>query len=123
MLLFGQLAITSWSHGTVHQMAVSLHTSHGPNFRDTSAIPATGDFQGRLVLGYQTADSEILDLGISCNLYHLHVWPLTCLTLHIRLDNPLATGFSLRDGSVHIVCPTVPPGNNYIVVCELAPFL
>jgi hypothetical protein len=73
-----------------------------------------------LVLGYQTADSENLDLGMSCNLYHLCVWPLT---LPIHLDNPLAAGFSLRDGPVHVICPTVSPGNNYIVVCELAPFL
>ncbi|KAI9443495.1 hypothetical protein H4582DRAFT_1925177 [Lactarius indigo] len=60
---------------------------------DTSAIPLTGDSQGMLVLGRQTADSENLDS-----------------------DNPLAVGFSLRDGSVHITCPTVPPGKNYIVV-------
>jgi hypothetical protein len=92
----------------------SVCTSHEPNFRDTSAIPATGNFRGRLVLGYQTADSENLDLGMSCNLYHLHVWPrLDSLTFHIRLDNPLATGFSLRDSSAHIVYPTVPPGNNH----------
>ncbi|KAN0127583.1 hypothetical protein V8E53_014561 [Lactarius tabidus] len=72
MLLFGHPAMTSWSH---------------------DAIPATGNFHGRPVLGYQTADSENLDL-----------------------DNPLATGFSLRDSFAHIVCPTVSPGNNYIVV-------
>ncbi|KAI9465050.1 hypothetical protein BJY52DRAFT_1184090 [Lactarius psammicola] len=74
-------------------MVVGLYTSHGLDFRDTSAIPATGDFQGMLVIGRPTADSENLDL-----------------------QNPLAVGFSLRDGSARIICPTVPSGQNYVVV-------
>src|SRR6266702_7211362 len=66
-ILLGHLAMTSWSRGTVYSMVVGLHTSHGLDFRDTSAIPTTGDFQGMLVLGRQTADSENLDLRMFCN--------------------------------------------------------
>ncbi|KAH9045020.1 hypothetical protein EDB84DRAFT_1558877 [Lactarius hengduanensis] len=50
-------------------------------------------FHRLLILGRQTADSENLDL-----------------------DKLLKVGFSLRDGSVHITCPTFTPGKNYIVV-------
>ncbi|KAH8989064.1 hypothetical protein EDB92DRAFT_896098 [Lactarius akahatsu] len=46
-----------------------------------------------LILGRQTFDSENLDL-----------------------DNLLEVEFSLRDGSLHITCPTFTPGKNYIVV-------
>jgi len=60
---------------------------------DTSAIPPTGTFTGMLLLGHPSAGSENLDL-----------------------QNPLASGFSLRDGSVRVTCPTVSPGNDYIVV-------
>ncbi|KAF8469398.1 hypothetical protein DFH94DRAFT_602351, partial [Russula ochroleuca] len=60
---------------------------------DDLHIPSTGNFTGMLILGHQSAGSENLDL-----------------------QNPLATGFSLRDGSVRVTCPTVSPGNNYIVV-------
>jgi len=60
---------------------------------DTSAIPSTGNFTGMLVLGHQSAGSENLDI-----------------------ERPLESGFSLRDGSVHVTCPTVSPGNTYIVV-------
>ncbi|KAN0118572.1 hypothetical protein V8E52_004995 [Russula decolorans] len=62
---------------------------------DTSLVPSNGTFPGMLVLGNQTItpDSENLDF------YH-----------------PLATNFSLLDGSVNVTCPNVSPGNNYIVV-------
>ncbi|KAI9449834.1 hypothetical protein F5148DRAFT_624021 [Russula earlei] len=60
---------------------------------DTSIIPPNGNFTGTLFLGFQTAGSENLDVA-----------------------HPLADGFSLRDGSVHVTCPTVSAGNNYIVV-------
>ncbi|KAH9011656.1 hypothetical protein EDB85DRAFT_2159733 [Lactarius pseudohatsudake] len=60
--IFGHLAMTSWSHGTEHRMVVGSHTSHGPDFWDAPAISPTGDFQGMLILGRQTADSENLDL-------------------------------------------------------------
>ncbi|KAH9977584.1 hypothetical protein BJV74DRAFT_901563 [Russula compacta] len=60
---------------------------------DTSTVPPTGDYNGTLLLGYQTDNSENLDL-----------------------EHPLAVGFSLRDGSVRVTCPVVSPANNYIVV-------
>lgn len=72
-----------------------------------------------LVLGRQTPGSENLDLG------KLHVIPV--LPWHVLYlipppsspkDQPLATDFYLGDGSVYVICPTVPPGSNYIVVCE-----
>lgn len=42
-------------------------------------------------------------------------------SLSIRKAQPLASGFSLRDGSVYVTCPTVTPGNNYIVVRKYVP--
>ncbi|KAI0269929.1 hypothetical protein BC834DRAFT_931847 [Gloeopeniophorella convolvens] len=60
---------------------------------DASTVPAEGNFTGQLVLGFQTEDSENLDLA-----------------------HPLAEGFSLRDGAVHVTCPDVPTRDNYIVV-------
>ncbi|KAH9038214.1 hypothetical protein EDB85DRAFT_2287613 [Lactarius pseudohatsudake] len=61
--IFGHLAMTSWSYGTEYRMVVGSHTSHGPDFWDAPAISPTGDFQGMLILGRQTADSENLDLN------------------------------------------------------------
>ncbi|KAH9955135.1 hypothetical protein BC827DRAFT_1238381 [Russula dissimulans] len=60
---------------------------------DPSMVPATGNYTGTLLLGNPNANGENLDL-----------------------NNPLADGFSLRDGSVRVICPKVPPGNTYIVV-------
>ncbi|KAF8488662.1 hypothetical protein F5888DRAFT_1809525 [Russula emetica] len=51
---------------------------------DTSVVPPNGTFPGLLLLGLQTPDSE-----------------------NLNLDQPLATNFSLQDGSVNVTCPTV----------------
>jgi hypothetical protein len=45
----------------------------------------------------------------------LHPPCIQCYPLP-SIENPLASGFSLRDGSVRVTCPTVSPGNDYIVV-------
>ncbi|KAI0044103.1 hypothetical protein FA95DRAFT_1562597 [Auriscalpium vulgare] len=61
---------------------------------DTSEIPpASSNSSGMLLLGFQTSDSENLDL-----------------------DHPLADGFKLVDGSVSFNVPDVAPKTNYIVV-------
>lgn len=46
-------------------------------------------------------------------LYHVSDLPF------LSEGHPLASGFSLRDGSVKVTCPTVSPGDTYIIVCEL----
>jgi hypothetical protein len=46
-------------------MVVGLDMFQGPEFRDTSVIPAIGDFQGMLPLACQTSDSENRDLSMS----------------------------------------------------------
>jgi hypothetical protein len=68
-----------------------------------------------LVLGRQTPGSENLNLGMLQSHPFLLVMYLNFFSPH--KDQPLATDFSLRDGSVNVTCPTVSSGNNYIVVC------
>src|SRR6266550_3715915 len=34
------------------------------------------------------------------------------------IDNPLAQGFNITQGSVNVVVPNVPPRTDYLVVCE-----
>ena len=70
-----------------------------------------------LVLGHQSDGSENLNIRklhsrIPLILCHIFDVPLP------SIEQPLASGFSLRDGSVRVTCPTVSPGNNYIVVCK-----
>ncbi|KAF8630011.1 hypothetical protein AX15_003160 [Amanita polypyramis BW_CC] len=36
--------------------------------------------------------------------------------LNLMLDNPLASGFKITQGSINVVVPNVPPRNDYIVV-------
>ncbi len=83
--------------------------------RDPSVVPPNGSFPGMLVLGRQTPGSENLNLG------KLQSFPFLLRIFFISpKDQPLAAGFSLRDGLVRVTCPTVSPGNNYIVVCKCA---
>ncbi|EIM81626.1 uncharacterized protein STEHIDRAFT_22683, partial [Stereum hirsutum FP-91666 SS1] len=61
---------------------------------NTSVIPPEAqNSTGTLVLGFQTSDSE-----------------------NLQLDDPLAKGFLLTDGSVQITVPDVTEKSNYIVV-------
>ena len=67
-----------------------------------------------VLLGFLTPGSENLDTGMPpSRLLHPHVSDIP-----FPKEQPLAQGFSLRDGSVSVTCPPFPPGNNYIVVCE-----
>ncbi|KAI0322415.1 hypothetical protein OF83DRAFT_1049444 [Amylostereum chailletii] len=71
----------------------SNHTASLPICRDTSNIPEPKNFTGKLVLGFDSTDSENLDV-----------------------DHPLATGFLLTDGQAQITVPDVAPKTDYIVV-------
>jgi hypothetical protein len=44
--------------------------------------------------------------------------PTPSPTLMIHQDHPLASGFDVRQGSVDVTVPDVPPESDYIIVCE-----
>jgi hypothetical protein len=94
---------------------------HVPNthiHRDTSNPPAQiTNPQGTLVLGHLNSDGsggENLDLGQLAGLDMLRIHSIDPYA-SIALDNPLAQGFDLHDGSVTFDVPDVEPNNNYIV--------
>ncbi|KAJ2912628.1 hypothetical protein MD484_g7794, partial [Candolleomyces efflorescens] len=63
---------------------------------DTSDFPPDDQITnplGRVLLGFDSGDS-----------------------LNLDIDNPLAEGFSIRDGRVSIVVPDVPPRDDYLIV-------
>jgi hypothetical protein len=111
---------TVWNVGDIRTVTwysiplpCTVERSHFVPCRDISQLPP-GTGPGMVLLGYLSSGSENLMIGTL-----IEKSSRSTLTIHIPLDNPLATGFSLADASVQITVPSVPERDDYIVVCKL----